>query len=76
MLLPLLAGGFAIVIDPDGSPGVRTSMSAERQFRLAHELAHTLFYAPGEPPRRLTSGSAEEEAFCDCVAGHMLDLLG
>ena len=76
MLLPLLTGGFVIVVDPEVWPGDQRSWMAEQRFRLAHELAHTLFYAPGEPPRRLTAGSLDEETFCDCVADHILELFG
>lgn len=71
LLLPRLAGGFHVVVDPHPSPqeraeGVASDLVA--RWRLAHEYAHTFFYAPNHVPRRATAPSAAEEAFCDAFA--------
>jgi hypothetical protein len=35
---------------------------------LAHELAHSFFYAATAPPERLLPLAPEEELFCDAFA--------
>lgn len=66
---------FVFVVDPDPTPTERaawdklpTQLVEEHlvNVRLAHELAHVLFY--GLDGHRLTSASQEEEAFCDAFA--------
>ena len=82
LLVPLRSGQFRIVVDAtprngwDETPtAVRTTVARHRtRFRLAHELAHTLFYRKGEgpPARLLSSGSAAEELFADEFARALL----
>ncbi|MFN2468673.1 MAG: ImmA/IrrE family metallo-endopeptidase [Gaiellaceae bacterium] len=55
-------------------PNLRADLDRHRyRFRVAHELAHTLFYArPGGRPRRRFAVTGQEEAFCDRVARALL----
>lgn len=74
--------GFVVLVDPtpasgwaEGSEATRTALKRRRvRFRIAHELAHTLFYArtPGGRPRRFQGRSAAEELFCDRFAASLL----
>jgi hypothetical protein len=62
--------GFEIVCDewlPDQTPD-------RLRFRVAHELAHTLFFDwANNPPRRVNGwATAEEERFCDEFAEALL----
>jgi IrrE N-terminal-like domain len=81
LLIPLDDDRFGISVDPTprgGWAGVRRELRPELRrhryrFRVAHEIAHTLFYdRGGVRPRRLLPGSAEEEQFCDEFARALL----
>lgn len=66
-LIPDFAQPFEILCDPWVPTGARWDQTTDR--RIAHELAHTLFYDWGmTPPRHLRLASREEEAFCDTFA--------
>ena len=56
-------GGFSIVINAQHRPSVN-----RQEWLIAHEFAHSLFFSPHYPPRRIISHSEEEEAFCDAFA--------
>jgi IrrE N-terminal-like domain len=69
--------GFEVTVDTEPRDGwdtvpeaVRTSLHRHRlRFRVAHELAHTLFYdRTAACPHRLVPDSDEQEAFCDSFA--------
>ena len=71
MLLPHPDGGFLILVDPaltTAEAAVGADPVRVREFRLWHEFAHSLFYAPGMPPQRVLPVAAHEEAFCDAFA--------
>jgi len=80
-LMPLSSNSFEIEVDANPHDGwvtlegqLRDEVLRHRfRFLVMHELAHTLFYEPGEQrPKRLLHASAEQEAFCDRLAGAML----
>jgi uncharacterized protein DUF955 len=80
-LTPLDGNRFGVVVDPEPAGGwpridvlLRTDLARQRyRFRLAHELAHTLFYdRSGTRPRRRFPVTAAEEAFCDRYARALL----
>jgi hypothetical protein len=81
MLVPLPNDEFAISVDPTPRggwdcvrPPLRDELRRHRvRFRIAHEIAHTLFYArsAGEP-RRSVLDSPAQEAFCDEFARALL----
>jgi hypothetical protein len=80
-LTPLDGDRFGVVVDPEPAGGwqridvrLRADLARHRyRFRLAHELAHTLFYdRSGARPRRRFSVTAAEEAFCDRYARALL----
>ena len=71
MLLPMVRGGFtvlSILVPPQPESRAGRDMALIRLTRLAHELGHSFFYAPGAPPRRLFPIGPEEERFCDAFA--------
>jgi hypothetical protein len=71
MLVPLLHGGFSVLVDPacaDAPSGPCSELSR----LLAHEFAHTFFYSCGQPPARLFPLTPEEEIFCDLFAEEVL----
>lgn len=71
MLLPRLAGGFTIIVDPAPAPTERDSGLTQEQvisWRLAHEYTHTLFYRGTDRPTRRGRADRDEELFCDAVA--------
>lgn len=71
MLLPRPDGGFTVLVDPDLTPDesrAGADPGAVREGRLWHEFAHSLFYAPGTPPRRAALTAPHEESFCDAFA--------
>lgn len=74
-LLPRWEGGFTLVVDPDLTP-IERHANAETadvlRLRVAHELAHTLFYSETAPPRRAIPASRAEEDFCDAFAWALL----
>ncbi len=75
LLVPRPTGGFHVVVDPDPTPaqhacGVESHTVI--RWRVAHEYAHTFFYAHRHVPRRPTPPSADEEAFCDDFANELL----
>lgn len=73
---------FVIQVDPtppsgwEGLPGQVTSSLRRhrRRFRIAHEIAHTCFYArdKGRPPERSDAPTKAEERFCDEFARAIL----
>ncbi|HSO96898.1 MAG TPA: hypothetical protein VLV81_12760 [Acidimicrobiia bacterium] len=68
-LVPDVDGPFEIICDPWVDPHNEQGLS----FRIAHELAHTLFYDWSlTPPRRLVTDSVKEEEFCDDFACRLL----
>lgn len=80
-LIPTLEGRFRIEVDPEPAngwqsvaPKLRRTLSRHRRrFLIAHELAHTLFYA--EDPagtKRLVHDSDRQEVFCDNLARALL----
>lgn len=82
MLIPRCGGRFVILCDSDPTP--KESLAFKRlfghqditawrdllhRFRVAHEVAHTLFFTRrGDFPERLCRKSAREEVFCDALA--------
>jgi IrrE N-terminal-like domain len=81
LLIPLAQNRFGIWVDPTPHGGWRNvplGMRAEvrrhrYRFRVAHEIAHTMFYdRTGDRPRRFFRGSPEEELFCDEFARSLL----
>jgi hypothetical protein len=82
-LLPdSLEDRFVVRVDatpPSGWGGLtgsarRLTARHRRRFRIAHELAHTCFYARqvGHPPRRIAPLTHEEELLCDEIARAIL----
>jgi hypothetical protein len=70
LLVPLRAGDFSIVVNE------QWALSCEIKLRLlGHEIGHSLFYASGQPPRRIIPLSAEEEVFCDKFADYFVKVL-
>jgi IrrE N-terminal-like domain len=74
LLTPLGDDRFAVVVDATpvgGWPSIDGRMREElirhrTRFRVAHELAHTLFYwRHGDRPQRHLLDSASQERFCD-----------
>lgn len=77
LLLPRLSGGFTVVVDPDRTPAQIASQVDPvlvRQWRLAHEYAHTFFYRQRDVPRRGGRPGQSEEVFCDLFADQILNL--
>lgn len=84
LLIPTSAGSFQIVVDPRLSARQywwspdrpsRTLIDSVIAFRIAHEIGHTFFYAPGtpgSPPRRRTPLTPQEEDFCDLFAAALV----
>ena len=80
-LTPRDGDRFSVVVDPEPAGGwqrihvpLRGDLARHRyRFRLAHELAHTLFYdrSHGRPRRRFPV-TAAEEVFCDRYARALL----
>jgi hypothetical protein len=69
LLVPSSQTRFMIICDP-----WTLEASPERcSFRIAHEIAHTLFYDwTQSPPRRSRPSSNAEEWFCDAFADSLL----
>lgn len=73
LLIPSMSGGFSVIVREQAIRGYSTSNTAHRlRFRVAHEIAHSLFYDDGFPPRRAIRHSPEEELFCDEFARALL----
>jgi len=84
MLIPRPKGSFRVVVDPTPPRGwsnvpepLRSTVTRHRfRFRVAHEIAHMLFYqgvGSDRPPRRVGAvGSAHEEYFADTFAAALL----
>jgi hypothetical protein len=75
-VVPCSQRQFRFVVDDsssDLSRGGERSRVAE--FRLAHEVGHTLFYKPGAPPTRRRPPDADEERFCDDFARALLSFM-
>jgi hypothetical protein len=81
LLTPLGDDRFAITVDATPRGGwrcVEGRMQEELRrhrvrFRVAHELAHTLFYwRHGDRPRRHLLDSASQERFCDAFSRALL----
>ena len=74
MLVPLLAGGFVVLVDTSLAERAAAAPAGSALIRqvLAHELAHSFFYAAGSPPERLLPLEAQEEIFCDAFALQIL----
>lgn len=84
LLIPTSAGSFQIVVDPRLSARQywwapdrpsKTLIDSVIAFRIAHEIGHTFFYAPGtpgSPPRRRTPLTPQEEDFCDLFAAALV----
>jgi len=76
-VLAACPGGFEVTVDTEPPGGwksvpetIRPGLHRHRlRFRVAHELAHTLFYDRTTPrPHRIVPDSTEQEAFCDVFA--------
>lgn len=82
LLVPLPGNRFGISVDPtpfrgwNGVPqALRSSLRRHRlRFRVAHELAHTFFYARtrNDTPQRRLLDSREQEDFCDLFSRSLL----
>lgn len=82
LLIPSAHRSFALVIDP--RPALREQwmrpqagwkgweLASIFEFRVGHELGHTLFYNYDLPPRRLLPFTPEEERFCDAFSRALL----
>ncbi|MFC5492277.1 hypothetical protein [Nocardioides caricicola] len=66
LLVPLLGGGFSVVVNAQRSPS-----PARALWLTAHEIGHSFFYVPGTPPRRIIAVTPEEERFCDEFADRL-----
>lgn len=76
LLLPRV-GGFTAVIDPDPTPEQAAAghpPQLVQGWRLAHEYAHTFFFARRHVPRRAAAASVDEERFCDAFASALVDV--
>lgn len=73
LLLPRSHGGFFVIIRESMILGHDPKIGNFRvRFLVAHEIAHSLFYAPGAPPKRVFRYTPEEEQFCDDFARVLL----
>lgn len=70
LLVPLNRGGFSVVVNTHRAPS-----SGHAMWLTAHEIGHSFFYAPGNPPRRIVPATVEEEDFCDAFADGLLRAL-
>lgn len=72
LLIPTDDGGFCVVVDPAPSPSDLfagpVSSHSVTEWRIAHEIAHSLRYSAGHPPRRRWPVATDEEEFCDAFA--------
>lgn len=81
LLVPRVAGGFEIFVDPCPSVEVGERSRARHgslwrrrlRFRVAHEIGHSFFYDRRfRPARRLLPATDAEEVFCDLFASALL----
>lgn len=81
VLAPAPEDSFEIHVDPEPAGGwgnipdaVRPILRRHRlRFRIAHEIAHSFFYARDEAvPHRRVGNSREQEEFCDRFAAEFL----
>jgi hypothetical protein len=81
LLLPAPDGQFDLWVDPTPRGGwesvpahLRESLRRHRtRFRVAHEMAHSLFFERGHgTPRRRQRNSVRQEQFCDAFASALL----
>jgi hypothetical protein len=75
LMCPLAGGGFRIIIDPDLSPAdieAGRDLQEALDWRLAHELGHSFFFAPGTPPQRWARWTPAEEREADRLAAILL----
>lgn len=75
VLMPRLSGGFVFVLDTAPTTGQAAAGAGGPrllEWRLAHEYAHTFFYARRLVPRRPRPACREEEVFCDAFANALL----
>lgn len=69
LLVPDRTDRFIIICNSSGGD----VLSPQQQFRVGHELAHTLFYDWSTPiPRRTMSCTEAEEHFCDAFARRLM----
>jgi len=68
VLDPELSASERWMIQGRSAPEKAGVADATRQFRVAHEIGHTLFFDNADPPRRLTPYRPDEEIFCDRFA--------
>lgn len=77
-MLLVRPGGFDILVDPEPKGGWQDDRTTDTErhrfrFRVAHELAHTVFYdRRWETPRRRLGDSERQEAFADAFARALL----
>lgn len=77
-MLLVRPGGFDILVDPEPKGGWQDDRKTDTErhrfrFRVAHELAHTVFYdRRWETPRRRLGNSERQEAFADAFARALL----
>jgi Zn-dependent peptidase ImmA (M78 family) len=73
MLVPTTRG-FNAVVDSQLWDRAESGDAPRRHLRfvVAHELGHTFFYRPGEPPSRSSAPDRLEERFCDHFATFLL----
>lgn len=78
VLIPTTDGRFRIGVDARPAADAQDLLRGEPKrtrvaFRISHEIGHTLFYGrQGSTQRRVVPWRAEEEAFCDEFASHLL----
>jgi hypothetical protein len=72
MLIPMLTGGFVILVDRLLLQEASRPAPVALAHALAHEIAHSFFYAEGAPPERLFPLEPSEELFCDAFAVEIL----
>lgn len=73
LLVPYGDPPFEIICDPWVPP----RRGDRIHFRVAHEVAHTMFYDWGAtPPTRILRATRAEERFCDAFARALLGVAG
>jgi hypothetical protein len=73
LIVPGGRSRFEIICDP----WCPITDPSRQRFRVAHELAHTLFYDwAAAPPQKISAGGRDEEDFCDQFAAALLAFAG